>query len=73
MGALMLLCGFFFFIPVLALFAVLAAVAILIGVGGGLATLAGGLITWFATVGGAMQVSKAAAKVLPASRERPSR
>ena len=71
MGALMLLCGFFFFVPVLALFGVLAAVAILVGVAGGLATLAGGLATWLATIGGLMQFSRATTRALPERREHP--
>jgi hypothetical protein len=49
MGALMLLCGFFFFVPVLALIAVVAGLGLLAGIGAGTASLVGGILTYVAT------------------------
>jgi hypothetical protein len=62
MGVLTLLCGFFFFFPVIALIAVLAAVALLAGMIAGTASLIGGLVTYLA----AAQFSWGSAQVLRA-------
>jgi len=56
MGALTMLAGFFLLFPVLALVAVLVMVALVIGIAAGMLSLAGGLVTYFATAGGVAKI-----------------